>query len=180
MTHFEELLPGAWMVHLNKMEDLRGSFVKTLSKSMLNKLGCDFEFHEEYYSTSKQGVIRGMHFQLPPHDHIKIVYCIAGSVLDVLLDLRLGPTYGKSCSVILEADVPKILILPKGVAHGFKSLSEDSVLVYKTSSEYSPNYDAGILWNSFNFSWEIAEPILSERDKLHPVFKNFKTPFSLS
>lgn len=177
MSQFTELLPRAWLVGLTEIKDSRGKFVKTLSRSLLENLGCEFDFGEEYYSLSKKDVIRGMHFQSPPHDHVKIIYCMSGAVLDVLLDLRPGPTYGNSHSIILEASIPNLLIVPRGIAHGFKSLVENSVLIYKTSSEYAPEYDSGILWNSFNFNWELIDPILSNRDKLHIPLADFKTPF---
>lgn len=177
MQKIKEILPKTWLVSLSQLDDLRGFFVKTLSKSMLNDLDCDFELQEEYYSLSNKNVIRGMHFQVPPHDHVKIVNCLKGAVLDVLLDLRPGPSYGKSKSLILESSTPSVLIIPKGVAHGFKSLTDGSLLVYKTSSEYSPQHDAGILWNSFDFGWELSNPILSSRDISHPAFCNFQTPF---
>lgn len=177
MIEFKELLPQTWLVSLTKLEDKRGAFVKTLSKSMLDSLDYEFDLLEEYYSTSKKDVIRGMHFQLPPHDHVKIACCLSGSVLDVLLDLRLGPTYGKFLSITLDADEPELLIIPKGIAHGFKSLADDSLMVYKTGSEYAPDCDSGILWNSFNFDWGVSNPILSDRDKLHQKLKDFQTPF---
>jgi len=178
MDKFKEILPQTWLVQQSKIEDFRGIFVKTLSKSILNRLGNQFELCEEYYSVSKKNVIRGMHFQTPPHDHIKIVYCILGSVLDVLLDLRPGPGYGRSFSLTLDASNPHILIIPKGVAHGFKSLVDGSLLIYKTSSEYAPEHDSGILWNSFNFDWGLINPILSSRDTSHSAFEDFHTPFS--
>lgn len=178
MTELKEMLPRTWLIRLNKIDDLRGAFVKTFSKSMMDKLEYEFDLNEEYYTTSKKDVIRGMHFQLPPFDHQKIVYCLAGEVLDVLLDLRPGPTYGKFCSVKLSSDVPELLVIPTGIAHGFRSLVDGSVLVYKTSSEYAPDYDSGILWNSFNFEWGLDSPILSSRDKTHPSFGSFETPFS--
>lgn len=177
MEKITELLPQTWLLELNPVKDLRGTFVKTLSKSLLDKIGYQFELREEYFSISSKNVIRGMHFQLPPYDHIKIVYCVLGSVLDVLLDLRAGPSHGKHRSVILDSSAPSLLVIPKGVAHGFKSLTDDSLMIYKTSSEYAPEYDAGILWNSFNFDWGVAKPILSDRDMTHPSFQDFQSPF---
>ena len=180
MDQLEQLLPNTWLLRLKKLEDSRGFFVKTVSKSALKEVGCNFELQEEYYSTSKKDVIRGMHFQTPPHDHIKIVYCALGSVLDVLLDLRSGPSYGKFSSVILDASDPSLLIIPKGVAHGFKALADDSLMVYKTSTQYEPKNDAGILWSSFGFDWGLKNPILSSRDVSHPMLQEFQTPFSIS
>ena len=177
MDQIKEILPHTWLVQLARFEDLRGAFVKTLSKSMLDKMGCKFNLLEEYYSISKKDVIRGMHFQMPPHDHVKIVYCIAGSALDVVLDLRPGSTHGKFCSVTLDSSLPSLLIIPKGVAHGFRSLTDGCLMVYKTSSEYADEHDAGILWNSFDFDWGLSKPILSKRDRTHCAFKDFQTPF---
>jgi dTDP-4-dehydrorhamnose 3,5-epimerase-like enzyme len=118
-----------------------------------------------------------MHVQVPPYEHIKIVYCLNGAVLDVLLDLRPGPSYGKFSSITLDASSPMLLIIPSGIAHGFRSLVDGSLMVYKTSSEYAPQYDAGISWNSFNFDWGLCNPTLSIRDSSHPDFENFRTPF---
>lgn len=178
MQKFDEIMPKTWLVQLDQMNDSRGKFVKTISDSMLRELMCDFVMREEYYSISNKDVIRGMHFQVPPYDHVKIVYCLKGMVQDVLLDLRPGPTYGNSKSILLEESFPMMLIIPSGIAHGFKSLTDGSLMVYKTSSEYVPSLDAGIIWNSFDFDWKLNNPILSDRDTLHPKFEDFKTPFS--
>jgi dTDP-4-dehydrorhamnose 3,5-epimerase/CDP-3, 6-dideoxy-D-glycero-D-glycero-4-hexulose-5-epimerase len=177
MNQCKELLSQVWLMELSKLNDLRGSFVKTFSKSTLDNLNLSFDLREEYYSTSKKDVIRGMHFQIPPHDHVKIVYCLEGAVLDVLLDLRRGPAYGRVASVQLDASSPKLLIIPKGVAHGFKSLFDGSSMVYKTSSEYSIEHDRGIRWDSINFDWGLDKPVISDRDLYHPMLKDFNTPF---
>ena len=177
MQFLEEILPGALRVRLKRLCDARGDFVKTFSQTLYGSAGIEFEFREEYYSTSKKDVIRGMHFQTPPHEHDKIVYCAAGAVEDVLLDLRRGSGYGKSCSVLLSDDRPEVIVIPKGVAHGFRSLKDGSLMVYKTSTEYAPQHDTGIHWNSFGFDWRCDSPILSDRDLGHPLFSEFKSPF---
>lgn len=178
MQKFDEIMPKTWLVQLEQINDSRGKFVKTLSESLLRELQCDFELREEYYTISNKDVIRGMHFQVPPRDHVKIIFCLKGAVQDVLLDLRPGPTYGSSKSILLEESLSMMLIIPSGVAHGFKSLADGSLMVYKTSTEYEPSLDAGIIWNSFDFDWKLNNPILSNRDKLHPKFEDFQTPFS--
>ena len=95
-----------------------------------------------------------MHFQLPPHDHDKLVYCIRGRVMDVLLDLRKSsPTYGRSFGNEISANNHLMLYIPKGVAHGFLSLEDDSVLVYKTTTIHFPSHDAGVRWDSFGYTW---------------------------
>src|SRR5450759_2418869 len=151
MQFSEELLPDAWLVRLARFEDLRGSFVKTYARSAFNAAGVPFEFLEEFYSVSNRDVIRGMHFQTPPHDHIKIVYCPIGAVLDVLLELRPGTNFGKIASIELSENEPSLVVIPKGIAHGFRCLKDRSLIVYKTSTEYAPNNDAGIRWDTFGF-----------------------------
>ncbi len=183
MQFAKELLPATWLVQLKRFQDARGGFVKTYARSAFNDaLGAtrgdaSFDFQEEFYSVSNKDVVRGMHFQLPPHDHIKLVYCAVGAVQDVMLDLRRGPGYGRSVAVRLEADTPQLLVIPKGLAHGFVSLTNGSLMVYKTSIEHAPNHDAGIRFNSFGHDWVCTSPILSERDQNHPAFADFESPF---
>lgn len=177
MLQATELLPGAFHLPLVRLCDARGAFVKTHALGALARLGIHFELREEFYSLSRRDVIRGMHFQLPPHDHDKIVYCPQGRALDVLLDLREGPSYGQSCGVLLDAQEPALVFIPRGVAHGFKALENETLMVYKTSSEYVPTHDAGVLWNSFGFDWSCAAPVLSERDCRHPPLRDFDSMF---
>jgi dTDP-4-dehydrorhamnose 3,5-epimerase/CDP-3, 6-dideoxy-D-glycero-D-glycero-4-hexulose-5-epimerase len=174
-----ELLSGAWLLELHHFKDQRGSFVKTFTRSFFEENSIPSDFSEEFYSISGRDVIRGMHFQAPPFDHEKLVYCAAGSVLDVLLDLRFGPEYGRIASVELVAENPSLLFIPKGVAHGFRSMTNKSLMIYKTSTEHRPEYDSGIRWDSFGFDWKCISPILSERDLSHPSFEHFKSPFIL-
>lgn len=174
----EELLSGVWRLGLQIHIDHRGSFVKTFVRSVLASHGLAFEAAEEYYSVSRRHVVRGMHFQLPPHAHAKLVYCAVGSVRDVLLDLRRGPGYGRVAQTVLDAAEPSVLLIPEGVAHGFVSLQDDSLMVYKTSTEHAPSADAGIAWDSFGHDWQLASPpVLSERDRHHPGFEEFQSPF---
>lgn len=174
----EELLPGVYLVQLRKLEDSRGTFVKTYSNSIFRELGIDLHAKEEYYSVSARNVIRGMHFQTPPHEHVKVVYCAVGAVNDVVLDLRPGPGYGRHASTLLEAQTPSLLVIPAGVAHGFHSLQDGSLMVYKTTTEHAPSNDAGLHWDSFGFDWQLdGSPIVSSRDQTHPNFVAYTTPF---
>jgi dTDP-4-dehydrorhamnose 3,5-epimerase len=178
MEFTEELLPGTWLVRLKRFDDLRGSFVKTYARSVYEALGQEFDFREEFYSVSNQNVIRGMHFQVPPHDHVKLVYCPVGAVLDVMLDLRPGDGYGKTASVFLAEESPSLIVIPKGIAHGFRSLKNGSLMVYKTSTEHAPSHDGGIRWDSFGFDWGLdAEPVVSLRDAGHPELAQYTSPF---
>jgi dTDP-4-dehydrorhamnose 3,5-epimerase len=174
----EELLPGTWAVQLNKREDSRGDFVKSYARSLFDAAGiAAFDLREEFYSNSRRGVIRGMHFQVPPHAHAKIVFCALGAVEDVLLDLRPGAGLGRVASLKLGEDNPMLLYIPIGVAHGFRSLSERSLMVYKTTAEYAPDHDRGIRWDSFGWDWGSGPAILSERDRAHPALADFTSPF---
>lgn len=175
-AHFE-LLPDTWLFQRPRFQDHRGLFVKTMTRTLFGEAGLPLECEEEFYSVSRQDVIRGMHFQVPPHAHVKLVYCPVGAVLDVLLDLRSGPGYGRLASVTLSADDPHVLVIPKGIAHGFRSLTNDSLLIYKTSTEHAPSHDRGLRWDSFGFDWGVAVPVLSDRDCEHPEFSSFDTPF---
>ena len=161
--------------------DLRGRFVKPYQSSVLSSLEIKMVIREEFFSISSKGVVRGMHFQIPPHDHQKLVYCISGTILDVVLDLRKSsPTFGQHRSIELSDKNRNVIFIPKGFAHGFMSLSEGSCVVYKTDYEHVSESDSGILWNTFGFEWpDIVEEVqLSERDREHPSFVNYETPFS--
>ena len=159
-------------------KDFRGVFVKTFHHPTFKKFGLNTIFKEEYYSTSYKNVIRGLHLQLPPHDHVKLIYCISGIVKDVVVDLRLGsPTYGKHLSINLSSEIGNMVYIPKGMAHGFCVLSKTSTLVYKTSTIHHPNKDTGIKWNSAKISWPNKSKIISERDKFFLTLKEFNSPF---
>lgn len=173
----QELLPGVFLLQNPKSKDKRGEFIKTYHNQQLQELGLILEAKEEFYSISKKNVVRGMHFQIPPNDHSKIVYCPYGRVNDVLLDLRAGDGYGRYASVELSSDNNFSLYIPSGIAHGFLSLSDDSIVMYKTSTVHSPHSDLGIRWDSFGYSWNVINPILSERDRNHLLFSDFKTLF---
>jgi dTDP-4-dehydrorhamnose 3,5-epimerase len=174
---FEQLLPGAYCVRLNRFSDRRGDLVKTYMRSVFEAAGIRLDFREEYYSISSKDVIRGMHFQMPPHAHDKIVYCPVGAIEDVLLDLRAGPGYGKFRSVVFSEAEPAVVVVPTGVAHGFRSLAARSLVVSKASTEYAPQYDMGIRWDSFGFDWRCEAPILSDRDLAHQALADFTSPF---
>ena len=172
-------LPGLLQIMPKVLVDQRGKFVKTFHKSGFLELGLEASFKEQYYSTSQQGVIRGMHFQTPPDDHIKVVYCISGAAFDVVLDLRIGsPTYGKVATFELSESVGNMLYIPKGFAHGFCSTTSSATLMYQTSTEYNPACDTGILWSSMPVEWPVSAPILSPRDAGFNSLADFLSPFT--
>jgi dTDP-4-dehydrorhamnose 3,5-epimerase/CDP-3, 6-dideoxy-D-glycero-D-glycero-4-hexulose-5-epimerase len=160
--------------------DERGSFKKLLSKDIFDGLSLAGDFTELYYSVNRKDVIRGMHFQIPPMDHVKMVYVINGTILDVCLDLRhSSKTFGKYFSCTLSGNSGNYLYLPKGIAHGFASLEDDTIVHYAQTSCYSKDHDRGVTYDSFGFNWNIANPIVSRRDSAFPNFDDFiaENPF---
>lgn len=166
------------IIDLQSFTDSRGTFVKTFNDELFQTLGINFNLKESYYSISGLNVIRGMHFQLPPHQHAKIVFCPVGAILDVALDLRKdSPSFGQCFPQILSAENHKAYYIPEGFAHGFKSLTQDSVTYYLVSSGYHAASDNGIAFDSIHFDWECPNPVMSERDKNFVSFKDFQSPF---
>jgi dTDP-4-dehydrorhamnose 3,5-epimerase len=171
-------IQGCFQIFPNIRKDSRGKFVKTFHKDEFEKYGLVTEFSEEYYSVSHKGTLRGMHFQTPPHDHFKIVYCLAGTVMDAILDLRVGsPTYQQSATFELSAKLGNMLYIAPGVAHGFYALTDEVIMLYKVTSLYAPDFDRGIRWDSAGISWPTLAPIISERDSSFPALNDFDSPF---
>lgn len=178
LQSIETTIPGCFELQPLNISDNRGSFVKTFHADCFESLGLRTDWAEQYYSVSHPGVVRGLHFQLPPHDHAKLVYCIAGRVHDVAVDLRKGsPTYGEHISLELSADRANMLYLAAGLAHGFSTYDAQSTMVYNVTSPYHPESDAGIRWDSISEKWPISEPLVSERDRQFPTMQEFETPF---
>lgn len=171
-------LAGCYKFSPKVIGDTRGRFVKIFHEPSYSALGLEINFAEEYYSVSHKNVIRGLHFQVPPVDHVKMVYCLEGHALDVVLDLRVGsPTYGQYEMFELNSINSSSIYIPKGMAHGFCALSENTIMVYKVSTVYSPAHDAGILWSSVGVQWPTTEPILSARDQSFLTLEQFESPF---
>lgn len=171
-------LNGAFLIRPPLFTDNRGGFVKTFHRDVFRGFGVEPIFAEEFYSTSSKGVIRGMHFQAPPHAHSKYVCCLVGAVRDVILDLRRdSPTYGQHFAVELSAENRLCLYIPPGFAHGFLSLTEGSLMLYKTTGVHVPACDVGVRWNSFGYDWAWTAPITSARDEGLPLLMSFTSPF---
>lgn len=161
-----------------KSQDTRGGFVKIFNDDTFQMYGIEFQCKEIYYSISNKDVIRGMHFQLPPHEHDKIVHVVNGTVLDVSIDLRKDSTnYGKVYTYELNSEDVKCLYIPKGFAHGFRALQDNTIMLYAVSTVYNKCSDSGILWNTINYDWNVRAPIVSERDKNFIPFTDFVSPF---
>lgn len=164
-------IDGCFLFRLNpRFEDERGVLVKPLHLDFLAQNGVEFECRESFVTYSKTDVLRGMHFQVPPHEHAKIVSCLDGEIFDAVVDLRpSSPTYQKALSFRLKGTSGEALYIPAGCAHGFQVLSEQGAWVaYYTSREHHPASDQGILWSSVPVEWPVAQPIVSERDRKFP------------
>jgi dTDP-4-dehydrorhamnose 3,5-epimerase len=173
--------PGCFKILPKAACDHRGVLVKTFVEEEYRASGLRTDFVEEFYSQSVKNVIRGLHFQIPPFEHHKTVSCVLGTITDVTVDLRVGsPTFGQCEAIELDSDHRCVLYLPPGIAHGFLTRSEVSVVVYRVTSVHSPSHDRGIRWDSIPFDWEVESPILSGRDASLPLLDEFSSPFRYS
>ncbi len=179
MIFTETILSGSFVIELTLKGDDRGWFARTYCKKEFSQIGHHMEWVQMNHSfTTNKGAIRGMHFQRPPYGEIKMVRCIAGSVFDVIIDLRKNSlTYLKWFGTILSATNKKMVYIPEGFAHGFQTLADNTELVYHHSQFYEPGVEEGILYNdtAVGIEWPLPVTQLSDRDKLHPIIdSNFK------
>ena len=169
---------GCFEILPRVMNDSRGAFVKTFQAVWFQELGLRGDRLEQYYSVSLPGVLRGIHFQLPPHEHAKLAYCVSGRVLDVAVDIRRkSPTFGQFFQSELSASKGNMVYLDAGLALGFCTLDESAMLVYNLTSVYEPSSDPGIRWDSAGIQWPSDDYLLSERDCKLPGLYDFKSPF---
>ena len=164
--------------------DERGYFFESFSQREFEEKVCKTVFVQDNESKSCYGVVRGLHFQKPPFAQAKLVRCVKGKVLDVAVDIRKSsPTYGKYVAAELSEDNHRMFFIPRGFAHGFSVLSDTAVFQYKCDNYYAPQSEGSIIWNDkdLNINWMIPEKdaILSEKDKHHPLLKDFETPFKI-
>ena len=179
MMEIKEMkIAGVFIISSNISKDDRGSFYKTYHYEIFQNHGLNNIFKESYYSISKKNVIRGMHFQVPPFDHDKLVYVPRGSIIDVVLDIRKeSNTYGEFFEIELSGENKKVIYIPRGCAHGFKALEDESLVIYMQNTIYNEEYDKGIRYNSFGYNWNCQNPILSTRDESFITIDKFESPF---
>lgn len=177
---FEKLeLEGVVLVKPKVFGDNRGFFMESYKKSEFEQNGIDCDFVQDNHSKSTKGVLRGLHYQLPPKAQAKLLRCVKGVIYDVAVDLRPdSKTYGEAVKVELSEENKYMLYIPEGFAHGFVVVSDEAELLYKTNNEYCAELDRGVLWNDedININWGLEEykiqnPILSEKDKIQPKLK---------
>ena len=173
-------IDGLLIIKPDVFKDDRGYFYESYNKERFAKAGLMMDFVQDNESKSDKGVLRGLHFQKPPYAQGKLVRVIKGSVMDVAVDLRKDShTYGKWESVVLTEENKLQFWIPEGFAHGFVALEDNTIFNYKCTNVYNKESEGSILWNDpdINIIWNIDNPILSEKDKISPLFKNFKSPF---
>jgi dTDP-4-dehydrorhamnose 3,5-epimerase len=178
MKKTETFMNGLYVIDPFVFEDERGSFVKVFNNSQMNELDLNADFKESFYSISKKNVIRGMHFQTPPYDHDKLVSVNRGKILDVVVDLRKdSKTYKEVYSIELSSSNNKMLYIPKGFAHGFLSLEDDTMVTYHVTTGHSKEQEGGVLYSSINFDWGIEKPIVSLKDQQFETVDQYQSPF---
>jgi dTDP-4-dehydrorhamnose 3,5-epimerase len=166
-----------------RIEDERGWFVETYNRKRLVELGVDVVFLQDNHSMSRAaGVLRGLHFQRPPHAQAKLVRCVRGRIWDVAVDVRAGsPTYGRWEAAELSADNGLQLFVPVGFAHGFVTLEPDAEVEYKVSDFYDPACEGGLAWNdaALALPWPLPAggPVMSDKDRALPGLAEFVSPF---
>jgi len=173
----ERKITGVFEINLKPHQDNRGFFMRTFDDSIFKEMGLERNWVQENHSRSEEeGIIRGLHFQLPPFTETKMLRCINGAVLDVFVDLRKdSDTFGQWDSIELSAENKKMIFIPRGFAHGFCTLTDISEVVYKVDNYYSQENERGLLWSDKNIGidWPVEHPILSAKDEKNMTLAQF-------
>ncbi|HHD0685804.1 TPA: dTDP-4-dehydrorhamnose 3,5-epimerase [Citrobacter freundii] len=174
MNVIQTEIPDVLIFEPKVFGDERGFFMESFNQKLFEEIvGRKVDFVQDNHSSSSKGVLRGLHYQLPPYAQAKLVRCVVGEVYDVAVDIRAdSPTFTKWVGVKLSAENKRQLWIPEGFAHGFLVLSETAEFVYKTNNYYKKEYERGIIWNdpAFNIKWDIEIPNLSAKDCNHGTF----------
>ena len=173
-------LSGLLVIDPKVFGDERGYFFESFNEETYKAAGLIERFVQDNESRSGKGVLRGLHFQEPPYAQGKLVRVARGAVMDVSVDIRKdSPTYGEWVAYELTEHNKRQLWIPPGFAHGFVTLEDDTIFIYKCSNIYKKESENSIRWNDpeLNIDWGIADPIVSEKDKSSPLFKELKSPF---
>ena len=182
MKFIKTAIPSVFIIEPSVFGDDRGYFLESFNLEKFEENVYPIKFVQDNESKSSKGVLRGLHFQSPPFAQAKLVRCIEGKVIDVVVDIRKGsPTYGKHVAIELTGENKRQLFVPRGFAHGFLVLSDSAIFAYKVDNTYAPEFDAGIKYDDkeLNINWGITEEEiqLSEKDKNLSFFKDLDSPF---
>jgi dTDP-4-dehydrorhamnose 3,5-epimerase len=175
-------LPGLLEFIPRLFGDPRGVFYETFSARLMQEMGlpADLDWVQDNQSKSQPGVLRGLHFQRPPHAQAKLVRVAQGRALDVVVDIRRdSPTYGQHAKVELSEAQGNVLFVPVGFAHGFVALEENTLFLYKCSNYYAPSAEGGLLWNdpALAIDWGVADALISPKDAILPTLAELDSPF---
>jgi dTDP-4-dehydrorhamnose 3,5-epimerase len=180
MNFISTNLKGLFIIQPNVFYDERGYFFESYNKSEFLNHGINTEFLQDNESKSDKDVLRGLHFQNPPHAQGKLVRVIQGAVMDVAVDIRKNSaTYGQHIIAELSAKNKTMMWIPEGFAHGFLTLEDNTIFIYKCTNLYNKAMEDSILWNdsSLDINWNIEKPIVSEKDKNAKAFSQFQSLF---
>jgi len=180
MELIETGISDLWLIKPRVFEDPRGYFYESYNQKTFSSLGLNMNFVQDNQSLSGKGVLRGLHFQVPPHAQGKLVRVINGAVLDVAVDIRKdSKTYGKSYAVELTEENKLMFYIPEGFAHGFLTLRDNTIFSYKCTDYYHKAAEGCLLWSDadLGIDWGYPDPQLSEKDLLGEAFKQFVSPF---
>lgn len=179
----ETFLSGVKIIEPDVFGDNRGFFMESYNDKRLKEQGIDIHTIQDNQSLSTEpGVIRGLHYQLNPKSQAKLLRVLTGAIFDVAVDIRKGsPTFGRWGGFILSAYNHRQLLIPKGFAHGFCTLTPDVNVLYKVDEYYAPDQERGIIWNDpdLGIDWPVSAPILSEKDRYHPLLKDAEINFEM-
>lgn len=181
MRKIETTLSDAFLLEPTVHGDHRGFFMESYNKDTFIQVGIEIDFVQDNHSLSATaGTLRGMHYQLEPKAQTKLVRVTSGAIYDVIVDIRKGsPTYGQWQGFILSAENKRQLLVPKGFAHGFCTITPDVEVQYKVDELYSPEHDAGIAWDDpgLAIDWPMTNTVLSDKDTKHPILVNARNNF---
>ena len=181
MSNLQATIPGLLIIKPDVFADDRGYFFESYNEQKFINAGISVHFVQDNESKSQKGVLRGLHFQSPPHDQGKLVRVVKGAVMDVAVDIRIGsPTFGEWESIELTEENKMMYWIPSGFAHGFVTLKDETVFTYKCTNIYNKESEGSILWNDrdLNIEWGIENPSLSDKDIKAPVFKALESKFN--
>ena len=181
MHSIRQSIPDVVLLEPKVFGDSRGFFYESFNQQAFREAtGVQCDFVQDNHSRSSQGVLRGLHYQLPPRAQGKLVRVVRGAILDVAVDIRQGsPTYGRHVAAVLSAENWKQLWVPRGFAHGFCTLEPDTEVIYKVDAPYDRACDAGIRWNdpALGIDWPVRDPVLSDKDRVAPLLAEITPPF---
>jgi dTDP-4-dehydrorhamnose 3,5-epimerase len=182
MPFEKTIFPGLLVFEPRVFEDPRGYFFESYNENTFQDAGISVKWVQDNQSSSVKGVIRGLHYQLPPYAQTKLVRVLRGKILDVVVDIRKGsPTYGQHFSIVLSAKNKNQLLIPKGFAHGFSVLSKKAEVMYKCDAFYNKESEAGIIYNdpALQIDWQVNDTaaLVSEKDNILPLFADCRNEF---